>query len=115
MRKSAKKVFTAYDERCFLRKVENNPKLSVTKLAAEIENRMYKKVNPETVRRVLRKNDFHKIGAKIPLLVTRIKRFEWNSQKTIYRRVRNSGKQFYSLMTTNIMYLDELDLIMYGE
>jgi predicted DNA-binding ribbon-helix-helix protein len=64
VRKSAKKISTAYDERCFLRKIENNRKLGATKLAAEIENRLHKKVNFETVRRVLRKNDFHGRGAK---------------------------------------------------
>ena len=45
---------------------------------------------------------------KNPLLVRKIRRFEWNSEKTIYRRIRNSGKRFYSLMKTNIMYLDEI-------
>jgi hypothetical protein len=43
VRKSAKKIFTAYAERWFLRKIENNPKLGATKLAAEIENRLHKK------------------------------------------------------------------------
>jgi len=64
VRKSAKKIFTVYDERCFLRKFENNPKLGAPKLVTEIENRLHIKVNPETVRRVLRKNDFHGRGAK---------------------------------------------------
>jgi len=35
--------------------------------------------------------------------------------ETIDRRLRNSGKQFYWLMTTNIMYLDQRDVIMFGE
>ena len=41
--------------------------------------------------------------------------FEWNSQKTIERRIRNSVKQFYWLMTTNLMYLDQMDVIIFGE
>jgi len=64
VRKSAKKICTAYDERWFLRKTENNPELGATKLAAEIENRVHKKVNSETVRRVLRRNNFHGRGSK---------------------------------------------------
>jgi hypothetical protein len=41
-------------------------------------------------------------------------RFKWNSQKNIYKRFRNSGKQIY-LLITNAMYLDQMDIIMCGE
>ena len=68
MRKTAKKNFTAYDERWFLRQIKNNSKLSFTKLAAEIENHLHQKVNPETGRRVLSKNDFHGIGTRKKVL-----------------------------------------------
>jgi len=68
VRKSTKKIFTAYDERWFLRKIENNPTLSAMKLATEIGNRLHKEVNPEIVRRVLRKNDFHGRGARKKVL-----------------------------------------------
>jgi len=45
--------------------MKNNPKLSAVKLAADIENHLHKKVNPEIVRRVLRQNDFHeRVGRK---------------------------------------------------
>jgi len=52
---------------------------------------------------------------KSPSLDKEIQRFEWNSQKTIYRRVRNSGKETYLLTKANIMYLEEMDIIMCGE
>ena len=38
------------------------------KLATEIGNRLHKEVNPEIVRRVLRKNDFHGRGARKKVL-----------------------------------------------
>jgi len=41
--------------------MKNNPELRAVKLAAEIENHLHKKVNPEVVRRVLRQNDFRGI------------------------------------------------------
>lgn len=42
---------------------------------------------------------------KSPSLIRKIIKFEWNSHKTIYRRVQNSGKVFYMLIEANIMYL----------
>jgi uncharacterized membrane protein len=38
---------------------------------------------------------FHgkEVRKKIPSLVRNVRRFEWNTKKNIYRRVRNSGKQ----------------------
>lgn len=44
-----------------LRQMKNSPKLSAVKLAAERENHLHKKVNPEVVWRVLRQNDFRGI------------------------------------------------------
>jgi hypothetical protein len=52
---------------------------------------------------------------KNPSLVGKIRSFEWNSQKTIYRRVWNYGKQFYLPMQVNIMHLDQMDVIMCEE
>jgi hypothetical protein len=51
--------FLVCDERWVLRQIETNTKLRVTELATEIENHRHKKFNPETFRRMLRKNDFH--------------------------------------------------------
>ena len=47
-----------------MRQIKNSPKLSATKITAEIENNFHKKVNPEIVRRVLRKNDYHGRAAR---------------------------------------------------
>jgi hypothetical protein len=57
VRKSIKNCIS-YDERWILKQITNNPKLRATKLAAK--NHLHKKVNSETVRGVLRKNDFHR-------------------------------------------------------
>jgi hypothetical protein len=89
--------------------------LSAMKLAAEIENNLHKKVNPETLQRGLRQNNFHGKMARKSSLVRKIREFKWNSQKTIYGRVQNSGKQLHLLMKANIMYLEQMDIIMYGE
>ena len=42
-----KKKFTAYEEKWNLRQIQNNPTLRVTKLAAEIDSSLHKKLNPE--------------------------------------------------------------------
>jgi transposase len=40
-RKSSKK-FTAYEAKCILRQIKNNPTLGVTTLVADIENHLHK-------------------------------------------------------------------------
>jgi HD-GYP domain-containing protein (c-di-GMP phosphodiesterase class II) len=52
-------IFTAYDARKILKQIKNNPTLSGTILAAKIKKSQHKKVNPETIRRVLRKSDVY--------------------------------------------------------
>ena len=52
---------------------------------------------------------------KNPFISHKIQSFQWNSQRSIYRRFRNSGKQIYLLMNANTMYLDQMDIIMRGE
>jgi len=65
----------------------------------------------------LRKNDFPErvFRKKSPSLVRKVRKFKRNSQKTIYRRVQNYGKQFYLLMQVSIMHLDQMDIIMCEE
>ena len=58
MRKSAKKMFIACDDRWVTRQIKNNPKFIARKLTTEIETHLHKKVKPETVRRVFRINGF---------------------------------------------------------
>jgi hypothetical protein len=116
VRKSETKFFTVYDKRWILRQIKNNPKLSPMKMAAEIENHLHKKVNPEKFQRGLRQNDFYgKLARKSSSLLRKIREFKWNSQKTIYGRVQNSRKHLNLLMKTSVMYLEQMDIIMCGE
>lgn len=54
-----KKLLNAHDERWILRQVKKNPKISAPKLTANLENYCGKSVSPETVRRVLRNNNYN--------------------------------------------------------
>jgi len=96
-------------------RVQNNTKLSATKLAAEIKNHLHNKVNPNTFQREFRKNDFHGRVAEKKSFVSQKNQREWNLQKVMYWRVWSYGKQFYFLMKANIMYLDQVDVIMCGK
>lgn len=58
-RKAPNKKFNAYDERWIVRKIKENPKISAPKLTNEVETYLGKSVNPETIRRILRKHNFH--------------------------------------------------------
>lgn len=58
-KKSNRKIFTEVDERWIVRKIRQNPKLSAVKITNEVEIQLQKKVNPETVRNVLRKYGFN--------------------------------------------------------
>lgn len=55
---SKRKIFTESEERWMVRQVKKNPKLSAPKLAIEAKRYLGKKANPETVRIILRKNNF---------------------------------------------------------
>lgn len=69
VRRSPRKIFTETDERWIVRHVKANPRLSATKLATEIEEHLHKKVNPETVRIVLRKHQLHgRVARKKPFI-----------------------------------------------
>ena len=58
-RKAPNKIFTEADELWILRKIKQNPRLSAPALAKEAENFLGKSCNPETIRRILRRADFH--------------------------------------------------------
>lgn len=65
---------TPHDERWIVRKIRENPKLSVPKLTNEVEKYLGKEVNPETVRKVLRKENFHGRVARKKLSTVKRKR-----------------------------------------
>lgn len=52
-------ILTEQDKRTIIRKIKQNPKLSAPKIATELEIGTGIKVNPETVRNVLRKANYH--------------------------------------------------------
>ena len=58
-RKAPNKKFNEHDERWIRRKIKENPRLSAPKLTNEVEKYLGKSANPETVRRILRKQNFH--------------------------------------------------------
>lgn len=79
---SPKKIFTPHDERWIVRKIRENPKLSAPKLTNEVEKYLGKKVNPETVRRVLRKENFNgRVARKKPYISNKNKRLRINYAK----------------------------------
>lgn len=53
------KIFNEREERWIVREVTINPKKSAPKLCAEVERQFGKRCNPETIRRILRKNNLN--------------------------------------------------------
>lgn len=58
-RLAANKIFTEREERWIVREIANNPKKSAPKMRDEVERQFGKRCNPETIRRILRKNNLH--------------------------------------------------------
>lgn len=52
-------VLNTYDERWIIRQIKKDPKISAPKLAVLLQTQTGKTVSPETVRRVLRRHNFH--------------------------------------------------------
>ncbi|XP_071057542.1 uncharacterized protein [Onthophagus taurus] len=68
-KESLRKTFPAKDERWILRKVKADPKISAPKLAAEVENYLWTKASPETIRIILRRHNFHgRVARKKPFI-----------------------------------------------
>ncbi|GBM17788.1 hypothetical protein AVEN_67015-1 [Araneus ventricosus] len=61
--------FTEREERWIVRKVICNPKTSAVKLTLKAQQRFNKSANPETVRNILRKYNFHgRVARRKPFL-----------------------------------------------
>lgn len=58
-RDAPNKIFREADERWILRKIKKEPTISAPTLTKEVETVLGKSCNPETIRRILRKADFH--------------------------------------------------------
>lgn len=70
------KIFTDREEQLIVREVHKNPTLSAPKLTTAMEERLGKKCNPETVRRILRKANFHgRTARNKPLISEKNRRF----------------------------------------
>lgn len=75
-----KRILSESDERLIVRKVRNNPKVSVPKLTAEVSKDINRSVSTETVRRVLRKSNLHgRVARRKPFIsaVNQKKRLEF--------------------------------------
>ena len=79
-----KKIFNETDERWIVMQVKKDPSISAPKLTAEVEKRLHKLCNPETVRWVLRSYQFH-------ACTTRKKKFINARSRKIYE---SNGKTF---------------------
>lgn len=68
-RNAPNKIFSDNDERWILRKIKQNPTLSAPLIAKDAENFLGKKCIAETIRRILRKNDFYgRVPRKKPFI-----------------------------------------------
>lgn len=64
-----KRIFTDSDERWIVQQIKKNPRLSAPKLTALASQYLKKDANTETVRNILRKNNFHgRVARKKPLI-----------------------------------------------
>lgn len=77
---SSKKAFSERDEAFIVREIKKNPRLSAPKLTEMVKSQLDIHVNPETVRRVLRKRGYNgRVARKKPFIsnVNRQKRLEF--------------------------------------
>ncbi|KAK9710497.1 Transposase [Popillia japonica] len=64
-----KKILAAADERWNLKQINKDSKENALTLTKEVEQHLKKKVHPENIRRVLRKNELHgRIARKKPYI-----------------------------------------------
>lgn len=94
------KKFTPSDERWIVNQIKKNPKLSAPKLTNLVSESLQISVNPETVRNVLRKHNFHgRVAFKKPFVndVNRKKRLKFAFEH------RNHDFSYWS----NVLFTDE--------
>ncbi|XP_076168185.1 glyoxylate reductase/hydroxypyruvate reductase-like isoform X2 [Ptiloglossa arizonensis] len=116
-RKAPNKKFNAYDERWVVRKIKENPKISAPKLTNEVETYLGKNVNPETIRRILRKHNFHGRTARNKPLINeknRRKRLDFAIEYTykykIDDEILNAAGPQLKVVSTMSVGVDHLDL-----
>lgn len=71
-REPRSRKLSSRDESTVLREVKKNPFVSAPKLTAMVKEASGTEVNPETIRKLLRKNNFHgRVARKKPLISTK--------------------------------------------
>lgn len=68
-REPPNKIFSDTDERTIVRRIKASPRLSAPKLTSAVQSDLGKQCSVETVRRILRKHDFHgRVARKGPFI-----------------------------------------------
>ena len=97
---SKRKIFAESEERWIVRQIKKNPQLSAPKLATEAKKHLGKEANPETVRIILRKNNFNaRVARKKPFVSKR------NRSKRLQFAKLYKNKDFSFWRT--VLYTDE--------
>lgn len=92
------KKLSARDESMVLREVKKNPFTSAPKLTAMVKEASGTEVNPETIRRLLRKNEFHgRVPRKKPL----ISKKNQNDRLVFARQYMAKGFDFWSTVSSD--------------
>lgn len=102
-----KKILSETDERYILREIKINPKQSVPKLKEEVSKRINRPISVETVRRVLRKENYNgRIARKKPFIshVNKKKRLEFA------KKYVNQPLEFWN----NVVFTDETKINIFG-
>lgn len=106
-RNAPNKIFTCAEERLITRKIKKNPKLSAPKLATQIEDELGKRCHPETIRRVLRKNDFNgRVARKKPFISEKNRKIRLK----FVQEHRDKTSDFWD----NVIFADESKFNIFG-
>lgn len=101
------KVFNVREERWIVREIANNPKKSAPKLRDEVERQFGKRCNPETIRRVLRKNNLNGRTARNKPFISqtnRLKRLQFAREHV------NKDLDFWN----SVIFADETKINLFG-
>lgn len=106
-RNAPNKIFNEWDERYIIRKIKENPKLSAPKLASEVQLGLGKSCCAETVRRVLRDNDFNgRVARKKPFISQKNTQSRFAFAKEHVRK----GSEFWN----TVIFADESKFNIFG-
>ena len=116
VRKSPKFFFNDYDERWILRKVEQDPKISVPKLAKEVEKHLHKNVNPQMIKNVLQKHKLNNRVARKKSFISKVNKVKrLNFAKEYLEKDFEFWKEVIFTDKVNLTFGDQMDSKEYGE